>query len=284
MRILAIESSTSRPTLAIAKCPMEISADHSAVLASLFAVTGSDGKNDPNFQLIATGEIGHRDDGLSAMPFADTSRRLVPQIQGLLDEAHWIPQDIELVVASRGPGSFTGVRIGLVAAKSFCFATGCSIVGVDVLPALAVAARSRLTPQQADRQRLTIAAAIDAGRGEILAGTYHCEDWRFHCREQPRIHQGDAWLASLPQPSVIIGSGIRHLNAEAIDQAGHLVVDEAFPLPDALTIAKVGVAQFLHQGGDDVWKLNPIYARPSAAEEAMNRKSISSAPSAGRPR
>src|SRR4051812_32591466 len=67
----------------------------------------------------------------------DTARRsaqtLAPGIAELLQQASWRPGDVELVAVASGPGSFTGLRIGITTAKAFAYAVGCQVVGVNSL-------------------------------------------------------------------------------------------------------------------------------------------------------
>ena len=65
------------------------------------------------------------------------AQRLVPAIGELLAHHGWPPSSLELVCASIGPGSYTGLRIGLTAAKTLCYATGAKLVGVGTLEAIA---------------------------------------------------------------------------------------------------------------------------------------------------
>lgn len=65
------------------------------------------------------------------------SRRLLPEIDALLKEANVTKQAIDLVAVSMGPGSFTGLRIGLATAEAFAYAQKKFLHGVDTLTALA---------------------------------------------------------------------------------------------------------------------------------------------------
>jgi len=86
------------------------------------------------------------------------SAELVPKIQELLEAEGLGPRDLEAVVVTRGPGSFTGVRIGVSSAKAFAEALEIPLLGVSRLAVLAYKAR-------------TDAAILDAGRGEFYVGT-----------------------------------------------------------------------------------------------------------------
>jgi tRNA threonylcarbamoyladenosine biosynthesis protein TsaB len=87
--------------------------------------------------------------------------RLIPMIEAVLAEAHLNFGDLERIVVTTGPGSFTGVRIGIAAARALALALGTSAVGVSGLTALAWGA-SRALPAA------TVAATLDAGKGEVF--------------------------------------------------------------------------------------------------------------------
>jgi tRNA threonylcarbamoyladenosine biosynthesis protein TsaB len=97
-----------------------------------------------------------------------TARSLLPTMQGMLRELDWRPADIDLVCVPSGPGSFTGLRIGVVAAKTFAYATGAKLASVNTLAALAAGVNHRgsgnlWTVLDAQRQEL-FAASFDAGQ------------------------------------------------------------------------------------------------------------------------
>ena len=87
------------------------------------------------------------------------AQSLAPGIRDLLDQVGWGPADVELVAVTQGPGSFTGLRIGLTTAKVFAYATGAALLGIDTLRV--IAAR---TPDNVD----DLAVAIDAQRGDLV--------------------------------------------------------------------------------------------------------------------
>jgi len=84
---------------------------------------------------------------------------LVPRLQELLETQHVGLRQIEAIVIVNGPGSFTGVRVGLSAAKGLAEALGTPVIAVS---------RLRMLAQKAE----TTYAALDAGRGEFYFGDY----------------------------------------------------------------------------------------------------------------
>lgn len=102
------------------------------------------------------------------MPGRTSSERLIPAVRRLMDEQAWTLKELAAVVVVHGPGSFTGVRVGLSAAKGLSEAAGVPLIAVSRLALLA----SRL-----DGENGPISAVLDAGRGEFYFGQYvgqHC--------------------------------------------------------------------------------------------------------------
>ena len=73
----------------------------------------------------------------------------------LLKQVGWRPDDVQLVAVSVGPGSFTGLRVGVTAAKVFAYAVGAEVLGVDTLEAIAAASPDDVAE---------VSAVIDAQR------------------------------------------------------------------------------------------------------------------------
>jgi tRNA threonylcarbamoyladenosine biosynthesis protein TsaB len=101
---------------------------------------------------------------IESMPLAGGtfSAQLVPQIAALLAKHKFSKRDIEAFVVVSGPGSFTGLRVGLAAIKALAEILRKPIVPVSLLEVVAISAESHGS----------LVAALDAGRGEIYAGEY----------------------------------------------------------------------------------------------------------------
>ena len=103
--------------------------------------------------------VGVRSDEVGA----GASARILPWAQELLAEAGWGPRDLHAVAASLGPGSFTGLRVGLATAKSLAWSADIALVGESSLRTLAAAFSA------ADR---VVAAALDARRDQIYGALF----------------------------------------------------------------------------------------------------------------
>jgi tRNA threonylcarbamoyladenosine biosynthesis protein TsaB len=97
------------------------------------------------------------------LPGRSSSERLVPAVRRLMEGHGWRLRDLRAVVVVHGPGSFTGVRVGLSAAKGFSEASGVPLIAMSRLGLLAAAV---------GEGGATVHAVLDAGRGEFYYGEY----------------------------------------------------------------------------------------------------------------
>src|SRR5690242_6997614 len=109
------------------------------------------------------GSIALFDDGellkyAALEPPQRSARWLAPAIDGALREAGREPREIGLVAVTTGPGSFTGLRVGVTTAKTLAYAVGCPVVGVNTLEAIAKRAATLQSP---------VWAVIDAQRQQF---------------------------------------------------------------------------------------------------------------------
>jgi tRNA threonylcarbamoyladenosine biosynthesis protein TsaB len=182
------------------------------------------------------------------------AQTLVAEVGHLLQETGCGVAGVTAVAVSIGPGSFTGLRVGLIFAKTFAWLNSVPLLAVDTLQALA-----QLVPEDVE----TVTTVIDAQRGELFAASY-----QWSSAEAIRIATSPVRLTSaaeLPTDHPIAGPGLaRH--REAL-KATHSLRDEGATGVSAATVAVVG-HWLLEQGRTcDPDQLEPVYIRPSYAEE-----------------
>lgn len=187
-----------------------------------------------------------------------TAQSLAPSLQQLLAAADWSPRAVELIAVAVGPGSFTGLRIGVTTAKAFAYAVGAEVVGINTLTALAAQAPSSASPLWTvlDAQRQELFAAKFVGGGGGL-------DIRAEC--DASIVSQDRWLADLQPGDRVTGPALIRLAPRL--PTGIVAVPEGLWQPMAAAVGQVAWQSFQMGQRDDVWKLAPNYYRPSAAEE-----------------
>jgi tRNA threonylcarbamoyladenosine biosynthesis protein TsaB len=185
------------------------------------------------------------------------ARDLIPGLAGLLAEQGWKARDLNLVVVSRGPGSYTGLRVGIVTAKTLAYAIGCTLLGIDTFAAIA-----RQAPEQA--QRVDVLADAQQGKVYVQSFVRQAETSLWQPHTDLAIRPFAEWLATVDRSVWVSGPGVRLHEAQLQD---HPQVDSERrePLPEIL----LQIALERQDGGekDDHWTLEPLYLRPSAAEE-----------------
>lgn len=182
------------------------------------------------------------------------AQSLVTEVDKLLRELNLKPTDIRSVAVSIGPGSFTGLRVGLVFAKTYAWLNKSHLVAVDTLRAIA---------QQAPYEEALVTAAVDAQRGEMFAGTYRLDPVS-GCRQliDPiRVKSQEA----LPKDHVLTGPGLSKLRRELA--AVHRLLEESCWQPRASTIAQLGQDMVSRKEFSIPETLEPVYVRLSYAEE-----------------
>lgn len=102
----------------------------------------------------------------------DHAAFLQPAIEAIMHEADYLLKDIDAVAVTGGPGSYTGIRVGLASAKGICYALNKPLIMVNTLAVIANAAIEN-TPQTELEKDAIFYAMIDARRMEVFAGMYN---------------------------------------------------------------------------------------------------------------
>ncbi len=184
------------------------------------------------------------------------ARDLAPAAAELLAALGWRPRDIQAVIVSRGPGSYTGLRVGIMSAKTFAYATGCALLAVDTFAALALQ-----TPPSAPR----VDVLADAQQDKVYVQSFvrSAEGWQ--PSTELAIRRFADWLAAREPSAWVTGPGLQkwatHLPTD-VSRA-----DTSLWEPQAASLLRIGLARYLAGARDDPWTLEPLYLRPSSAEE-----------------
>jgi len=192
---------------------------------------------------------------------ATHSARLFRSIDFLLGALGRDVRDVEAFAVAAGPGSFTGIRIGIGAVKSLAFASGRPVAAVSTLLALA-------TKLAADGHGL-VCPLLDAKKGEIYAGLFEAAAEGLAEVIPQGAYVPDEFVARLPagRPIAFAGSGLA-ISRPAL--AARLGEQARFPARSPFIAAEVGRigAGLLRAGrGVDAASLEPLYFRKSQAEE-----------------
>ncbi len=193
-------------------------------------------------------------------PDQRTAAAITPLVKEQLARAAVALEQIDLVAVTAGPGSFTGLRVGVTTAKTLAYALRCEVLGVDTLQVIA---------EQVPAAVENVWTVLDAQRQQLFAARFHRNDSGAMVVQTPTaIVDNDAWIASLGAGDAVCGRGVARMR-DRLDEGVH-VADEAVWEPQAETVGRL--AKRLHDEGgrDDFWKLSPQYFRQSAAEEKLS--------------
>lgn len=187
---------------------------------------------------------------------------VLPMIQEVLGEARCEVRSLDAIAVSAGPGSFTGLRVGLSLAKSIAFAVDLPVLPVPTLQALALAA-----PVESG----TVAAVLDARRGEVYAGLFERQGEQCFPLGGEWLLSPGSLLARLPRPVAIIGDACDRYGAEWERELGTQARMVPFPEDGACAVAVARLA-LQHGQAHPPEHLEPRYVRASEAEETFRKK------------
>jgi tRNA threonylcarbamoyladenosine biosynthesis protein TsaB len=180
------------------------------------------------------------------LPGRSSSERLVPAVRRLMELQGWSLRNLKAVVVVHGPGSFTGVRVGLSAAKGLSEAGGVPLVAISRLALLAA------TAGKSDE---TVHAVLDAGRGECYYGEYaghRCVREALFSHEEVSVAVADSGLVVVCEAKV----------AEMLSELHPRFVDE----PVAGDVLPLALERISGNEFDDAALLDANYLRRTDAE------------------
>ncbi|ODA67875.1 tRNA threonylcarbamoyladenosine biosynthesis protein TsaB [Methyloligella halotolerans] len=176
---------------------------------------------------------------------------LMPMVEAAMAESAIAYSDLDRIAATTGPGSFTGVRIAIAAARGLALATGAELWGTDSLSVMA-----RRAVQDGLNGGVAFAVAVDARRDSLYFGGFDADGTP---RGAPALLHVDEAVASLTTDiSIVLGSG-----GEALAAASGRDLAVAAPdlQPDASALAELALGAMNPTPG-----LRPLYLRPPDAK------------------
>jgi tRNA threonylcarbamoyladenosine biosynthesis protein TsaB len=181
---------------------------------------------------------------------------LIPAIRALLAECGKKPKDCDLVAVSTGPGSFTGVRVGVVCAKTLAYAVNCRLAAVGALHAVAC-------NSPADVSRVNV--ICNAQRGDLFSAVYDREtDGSWDSNAGLNVLSAESWIASLQSRDTVSGPGIEKIAGLIAGRCRVLAAQ--FRVPQAAWIARLGIRAAEAGATSDFWAVEPLYLGRSSAE------------------
>lgn len=167
--------------------------------------------------------VGRGDTVLAARAMQGQLRyasQLVPAIGDICREAGVSPAVISLVYVSHGPGSFTGLRLGITIARMLALGRDAHVVPVPTLEVVAQNALA-LSPRPAD-----VVVVLDAKRNNVYAARFALDGDRYVARSEPMEVAPATFLANQPKGCAVLGDGVPHHQA-AVEASGLRVAPAA---------------------------------------------------------
>ncbi|MGG3467272.1 tRNA (adenosine(37)-N6)-threonylcarbamoyltransferase complex dimerization subunit type 1 TsaB [Neobacillus pocheonensis] len=187
------------------------------------------------------------------------SVRIMPAIQTLMKDCELVPSDLTKIVVAKGPGSYTGVRIGVTIAKTLAWTLNIPLVGISSLEVLASG-----TGRYFDGY---VSPLFDARRGQVYTGLYQFKDGRLEVVEPDQLVMAVDWagkLAELSKPVLFVGNDLL-IHQPALEEivgskAFFSNVTEHNPRPSELALLG------RDKDGEDIHNFVPNYIRLAEAE------------------
>jgi len=184
---------------------------------------------------------------------------LISILDRLTKRHGWTPRDVREIYVSAGPGSFTGLRVGITAAKTLALALDAKIVAVPTTDVLA-----RNAPPDARN----ILIVLDAKRGQIFTARYTQQGGDTVQDEPAHLDTLKEMLARAPRPTHLTGEGLPyHHAALPADDPQIILTPEESWRPRAAVVAYLGHALARAGHFTDPDRLTPLYLRRPEAEE-----------------
>jgi len=192
----------------------------------------------------------------------ESSVTLLPGLEKLLQQNQLKAQAITALAVALGPGSFTGIRIGIATAEGFAMPQGLPVYGVPTLDGLA-------ENLQAAGQRGEALCLIDAMRGECFAARYSLDEAGFHELEPATIWTLEKIAQNIGEKTWVVGPGALRYETDIKKLSGTRGQWVAADLhrPSAFSLARIAYRRW--KGGErpGLESLRPLYIRLPSVEE-----------------
>jgi universal bacterial protein YeaZ len=194
------------------------------------------------------------------------AERLTTLVEDVLAHADTAPAGLDAVAVSMGPGSYTGLRIGMSTAKGWALATGANLVGVPTLAAYA----ARVRPMAARGD--VLCPLFDARRDEVYAAAYRATPDGLTPQAETKALTVDAlpgWIGAVEGRLWLMGDGAaKSRDALAAVGAGRTVLSPDDVPPSAAWVARQGQRRLDTHDPDDLSTVEPLYVKDVHATPA----------------
>ncbi|HHT9117984.1 MAG TPA: tRNA (adenosine(37)-N6)-threonylcarbamoyltransferase complex dimerization subunit type 1 TsaB [Candidatus Hypogeohydataceae bacterium YC38] len=198
-------------------------------------------------------------------------RELLPSLKTMFQELGWSTEKVDLIAVSQGPGSYTGLRVGITCAKTLAYALKRPLVPVPTMDVLA----ENVPPGD-----VAICPILDARRNQVYACIYkpggRAPGYKvgasslalglWHKVSDYLVITPKELVGILPSPVLVFGDGA-FLYRDIFLQEGIIFGSEEMGIPAARVVARLGAEAFRRGTSCDPVQLQPLYLRKSEAEE-----------------
>ncbi len=191
-------------------------------------------------------------------------KEIVSSLESIFNEIKWEPNDIELIAVSIGPGSYTGLRIGVTCAKTLAYGLGKPVINVPRLDVLVENVK--------DNNVKTICPVIDAKRRSVYACIYDRNNNITTRITDFLIISPNSLIDMLPDNTLIFGDGITPYNDIFAQKGLTILSDDKLGIADAANVARLGMERYEQGMRCEINSLVPLYLRRSEAEEKLESK------------
>ena len=191
---------------------------------------------------------------------ASHTKELLPSIKRLLKNAKADFKSLSLVSVDIGPGSFTGIRIGVTCAKFISYFASIPLLGVASTDTIAA---HYFAENKTEKRKLAV--ILDAYRGQVYCALYgHNGE-----REFLDLLKPETVKERTPTGSILCGYGIERYRKVLLDEDS-IIAPERYNYPESFYVALLWFHKFQSNKTDEVESLQPLYLRASEAEERRN--------------
>jgi tRNA threonylcarbamoyladenosine biosynthesis protein TsaB len=188
-------------------------------------------------------------------------KEIVSSLESLFNEIKWEASDIDLIAVSTGPGSYTGLRVGVTCAKTLAYGLGKPVIDVPTLDVLVENVK--------DTSAKTICPVLDAKRKSVYACIYDRSGNESRKTTGFLIISPDSLIEILPESTLIFGDGIAPYREIFTKKNLTIVEDEKLCIADAADVARIGLERYEQGIRCEINALAPLYVRKSEAEEQL---------------
>lgn len=184
------------------------------------------------------------------------ARDLAPAIADLLRDQGLHARQLDGVLVSRGPGSYTGLRVGIMSAKTLAYAVDCALLAIDTFVVIA---------HQAPADCSHVEVIADAQQQNVYAQSFARTEKGWQATSELSIVPFTTWLAGHDPAAHVSGPGLIKWQAHLPNDV--LLVPETAREPGVVSLLTLGLARHRNEERDDLFTVEPLYLRPSSAEE-----------------